>query len=415
VDIARVSNDAVWRQLRIIFIASGLLFLINNFFGFANALTEGTINRGQVLVHLHAGSVGWITLSAIGLGIWLVTGQRQVDGAYERHVQRLGWAAVIAIAGYVPNFWLAFGPVGLRVLLPVFGIASVLVIWWAAIFVIGQLRAQTTTTTPQLLAGGALLVAAIGGTVGALLGLENALGRTFLPLAGDRVGAHAAMMDTYLFLVAAAIVEWATRPLADQRLGWPGMVQTGAWVIGAALVPIAFFLDAVEAILPIFGLLLLVGMAFFLVRTAWRALVAGPLGAGARPWAFFGTAWLVIYMGLFLWAVSSGGDFSAMPGWFFAVFAHVGFVGMMTNLVLALHLERADAQRELIAWAEPATLWLMNLGLIVFLVTRISAEIRTGAIVMGIGVVLGVATVLYRLWNDRGSAVAETPMEPSAA
>ena len=414
-DIARVGNDAVWRQLRIIFIGSALLFLINNFFGFANALTEGTINRGQVLVHLHAGSVGWITLSAIGLGIWLVTGQRQVDAGYERHVQRLGWAAVIAFACYVPSFWLAFGPVGLTGILPIFGIAAVLVLWWAAIFVIGQLGAQQPTTTPQLLAAGALLVAAIGATVGALLGLEHVVGR-FLPIEGDRIGAHAAMMDTYLFLVAAAIVEWAIRPVADQRLGWAGAVQAGAWVIGAALVPTAFFLNIVDTILPIFGLLLLVGLAFFLVRTAWRALIAGPTGSGARPWAFFGSVWLVIYMGFFLWAVSGGGDFSAMPGWFFAVFAHVGFVGMMTNLILALHLQRADAQRSLAAWAEPATLWLMNLGLIVFLGLRIAADIRTGAIVMGVGVVLGVATVLYRLWNDGASRVADAPpMEATTA
>ena len=408
-NIARVKDDVVWRQLRIIFVGSALLFLINNFFGFANALTEGAINRGQILVHLHAGSVGWITLSAIGLAIWLVTGQRTVDDGYRRTVQRLGWAAVIAFACYVPNFWLAFGPVGFKVLLPIFGIASVLVLWWAAVFAIGQVRAQQAATTPQFLAAGALLVASIGATVGALLGLENAMGRTLLPLASDRVGAHAAMMDTYLFLVAAAIIESVIRPASDQRLRWPGVVQGSAWVIGAALVPTAYFLDQIEAILPLFGLLLLLGMGFFLVRTAWRAVVAGPMGPGARAWTFFGTVWLVVYMGFFLWAVSGGGDFSAMPGWFFAVFAHVGFVGMMTNLILALHLERADAQRGLASWAEPTAMWLVNIGLLVFLGLRVTAEIRTGAIVMGVGVVLGVATVLYRLWHDGRSPVPEAP------
>ncbi|HET8776295.1 MAG TPA: hypothetical protein VFN76_01420 [Candidatus Limnocylindria bacterium] len=415
-NIARVKDDVVWGQLRIIFMGSALLFLINNFFGFANALTEGAINRGQILVHLHAGSVGWITLSAIGLAVWLVTGQRTVDDGYRRKVQRLGWAAVIAFACYIPNFWLAFGPVGFRVLLPVFGIASVLVLWWAAIFAIGQVRAQESVTTPQFLAAGGLLVASIGATVGALLGLENAMGRTFLPLASDRVGAHAAMMDTYLFLIAGAIVESVIRPVSDQRLRWPGIVQGTAWVIGAALVPTAYFLDLIEAILPLFGLLLLLGMGFFLVRIAWRAILAGPMASGARAWTFFGSAWLVVYMGFFLAAVSGGGDFSSLPEWFLPVFAHIGFVGMMTNLVLALHLERADAQRGLASWAEPTAMWLINIGLIVFLGLRITAEIRLGAIVMGIGVVLGVATVLYRLWNDGRSPVADAPpMEASAA
>ena len=412
-DIARVSNDAVWRQLRIIFIGSGLLFLINNFVGFANALTEGTIDRGQILVHLHAGSLGWITLSAIGRGIWVVTGQRQVGADYERSVRRLGWAAVIAFALYVPNFWLAFGPVGLKVFLPIFGIAAVLVLWWAAIFVIGQLRQQEILTTIQLLAAGALLVASIGATVGALLGLEHVIGQ-FLPISGERVGAHAAMMDTYLFLVAAAVVEWAVRPRSEQRWSWAGVAQAVVWVIGATLVPIAFFLNIVDVILPIFGIFLLVGMAIFLVRTAWRALLAGPMAAGARAWTFFGTAWLVVYMGFFMWIVSSGGDFAALPSWFPPVFAHAGFVGMMTNLVLAVHMERAGAQRSVAAWAEPAALWLMNLGLIAFLALKIASDVRIGALVMGVGVVLGVATALWRLWADGEATVTASAMEAPA-
>jgi hypothetical protein len=414
VDIARVSNDAVWRQLRIIFIGSGLLFLINNLVGFANAFTEGTINRGQVLVHLHAGSVGWITLSAIGLGIWVVTGQRQVGPDYERHVRRLGWSAVIAFACYVPNFWLAFGPVGITIFLPIFGIAAVAVLWWSAIFVIGQLRQQETLTTIQLLAAGALLVASIGATVGALLGLEHVIG-TFMTLASDRVGAHAAMMDTYLFLVAAAVIEWVIRPRSEQRWSFAGAVQAGVWVIGAALVPISYFLDLIEVLLPIFGMLLLAGMAIFLVRTAWRALLAGPMTSGARPWAFFGTVWLVAYMGLFLWIVSGGGDFSGMPAWFFPVFVHVGFIGMMTNLVLAVHFQRADASRSVASWAEPAALWTMNLGLVAFLALKIAADVRIGALIMGVGVVLGVGTALWRLWTDgRASVTESSAMEASA-
>jgi len=413
VDITRVANEAVWRQLRIIFIGSALLFLINIFFGFGNALTDGIINRGQILVHLHAGTIGWITLSTIGLAIWVVTGRRQVGPEYERTVRRLGWAAVIAFALYIPNFWLAFGPVGITVFLPIFGIASVAVLWWAATFVIGQLRQQAPLTTIHLLAAGALLVAAIGATVGALLGLERVIG-PFLPLAAERIGAHAAMMDTYLFLVAAAVVEWASRPASDQRWGRAGAVQAGAWVIGATIVPIAYFLDVIEAVLPIFGLLLLVGMALFLVRTGWRALVAGPMARDARAWAFFGTAWLLVYMGLFMWAVSTGGDLSAMPSWFFVAFAHTAFVGMMTNLILAVHLQRADARRGLIPWAEPLAMWGMNLGLIVFLGLEMTAGIRTGALVMGVGVLMAVGTALWRLWADRPRSVAEAPsLEPA--
>src|SRR3989304_7109304 len=204
--LPRVKNDSVWQSLKILFMGSLLIFLINIYFGFDNALTVGEIPRWQVLIHLHGGSIGWITLSAIGIAIWVLTGQREVSPAYEGRVRSLTWAAVIVFAGYVPTFGLAFSrPSGFLVgLLPVFGASAVIVLWVSAIFALAQLRNQDVTTTVHVLAAMALLVAAVGATVGMLLGLERAIGR-FLPLPEvDRVGAHAGMMDTYLFLIASA-------------------------------------------------------------------------------------------------------------------------------------------------------------------------------------------------------------------
>jgi hypothetical protein len=135
-----------------------------------------------------------------------------------------------------------------------------------------------------------------------------------------------------------------------------------------------------------------------------------PTGAGVNSWTFFGVLWLVVYMALFLWAVSTGGDFSVMPGWFFAVFAHAGFVGMMTNLLLGVAASRAQNSASVLPWGEPAALWTINLGLLAFFGLKIAADIRLGALVMGVGVVLGVVTMLLRL---RG--VERRAMAPSGA
>lgn len=397
--IEGVRNPSVWRQLKILFTGSILLFLINIYFGFDNALTAGEIPRFQSLIHLHAGSIGWITLSAIGLAIWVLTGDREVSAAYERRVRALTWAAVLVFAGYIPNFWIAFsrGEGPLLALLPIFGSASVLVLWAAAIFALAQFRHQPVLTTVHILAGGALLVAAIGATVGALLGMERVVGQ-FLPLPpGDRVGAHAGMMDTYLFLVAAAIIEWFTREEPASRWSVFGAIQGLAWAVGATLVPVAYFLNILEQMLPIFGLLLLLGLAIFLVRVAWRAVRLGPAGEGGRSWTFFGTLWLVVYLGLFLYAIGTGGDFALLPTWFFAVFAHAGFVGMMTNLILGLLSARTQDSRHVLPWGEPIAMWTLNLGLLAFIGLKIAADIRLGAIVMGIGVLMGVLTMLLRL------------------
>lgn len=412
--IQPVKSAPVWRQVKIILMGAALLFLINIYFGFDNALTAAgaEIPRWQLLIHLHAGSIGWITLSAIGIAIWLLTGDRDVTPAYENRVRLLGWAAVIVFAGYVPNFWLAFSRPGgaLVALLPIFGSAAVIVLWASTIYALSQLGQQDVLQTIHILISGALLVAAVGATVGALLGMERVIGQ-FLPLppGPDRVGAHAGMMDTYLFLVAAAVIEWFTRKEAKPRWSVAGLIQGLAWTVGATLVPIAFFTGAVEQLLPIFGIALLLGLVIFLARAAWRAIVQQPFGEWPRPWATFATVSLIIYLGLFLYAVNAP-SFESLPSWFAATFVHVGFVGMMTNVLFGVLSARGAAQRQVVAWGESVAFWVMNLGLILFLALKIAADIRLGAVVMGIGVLLGVFTLFMRLRAGEAPATARQAM-----
>ena len=99
---------------------------------------------------------------------------------------------------------------------------------------------------------------------------------------------------------------------------------------------------------------------------------------------------------IFLYAVSSG-DFENLPSWFGAVFAHVGFVGMMTNLLMGVSASRGQNADGVLSWGEPAALWGINLGIVVFLGLKIAADIRLGAIVMGIAVLIGVFTMFRRL------------------
>lgn len=400
-DVFRVENDQIWSGLRIVFLGALALFLVNIYFGFDNSLTVGELPRWQQLIHLHAGSIGWVTLSAIGLAVWVLNSGGEVDPARARSARRLMVAAVIVFAGYVPNFWLAFsrGQGPLVALLPIFGAGAVIVLWASAIYALGQLRRKRPASTIHTLAAGALLVAAIGATVGMLLGLERAIGQ-FLPLpqGEDRVAAHAGMMDTYLFLAAAAIIEWFTREDPWARRSWGGLVQALAWTIGATLVPIAFFTGTVEVLLPIFLLLLLIGLIAFLIRVGWRAVLAGPGGEWPQPWTFFGSLWLVVYMAVFLYAIPQ--DFATLPSWFGTLFAHSAFVGTMTNLILALISARAQASRHVVPWGEAASMWLINLGLLAFVGLKIVADIRLGALVMGVGVLLGVYTMARRLWAD---------------
>jgi len=177
-----------------------------------------------------------------------------------------------------------------------------------------------------------------------------------------------------------------------------GVVQGVAWSVAAILVPIAYLTNTLSALLPIFVLLLFLGLIVFMVRSGWRGLTTNPFGSGAKPWAFFGTFWMVVFVGLFIWAATAFvEDFSLAPAWFFTVFAHAAFVGTMTNLLLGVYSVRTQASSSVMAWGEPAARWLINLGLLAFFALKIASDTRLGAIVMGIGVLLGVFTMIRRL------------------
>jgi hypothetical protein len=415
----RVRNEEVWNQIRIILLGAAILFLINIFFGFDNAVTTGVLPRSQTLLHLHAGSIGWITLSQLAIAIWVFTGDREVSETYARRIRTLAYLAIGIFTGYILSFGIAYSQGGsFFVLMPIFGTGAMLLIWTAAIYAFTQLRRQVVVTTVHILVAGGLLVAAVGAIMGVLLGLELAIGEQFLPIPADedRVGVHAGMMDTYLILVAAGIVEWFVQKDPQKRWTVAGLLQALFLTVAGLIVPLAFLTGLLEQLLPIFALLLLLGLIFFLVRTGRRALARNPMRGGVRAWGFFGTFWLVIYVGIFIFlAVTLPVDPTAIPLWLTAVFVHAGFVGMMTNIILGVDAARTEDSAHVLSWGESTARWLINLGLLVFFALKITSDSRLGAIVMGIGVLLGVVTMILRLRaSGKGGAEVAGPTEAMA-
>ena len=54
--MVQVRNRRVWNQIRILFMGSAVLFLINIYFGFDNTFTTGILPRAQALIH----SARWV-------------------------------------------------------------------------------------------------------------------------------------------------------------------------------------------------------------------------------------------------------------------------------------------------------------------------------------------------------------------
>ena len=65
--------------------------------------------------------------------------------------------------------------------------------------------------------------------------------------------------------------------------------------------------------------------------------------------------------------------------------------------LLGVYAAQPKDGEQVLSWGEPVARRLINLGLLVFFALKIATDSRLGAIVMGIGVLLGVVTMILRL------------------
>lgn len=395
----------VWRAVRLLYLGSGVLFLATVGLGIGNALMDG-ISRGQVLAHFHSGSIGWVTLSVIATTVWLYTGQRAVGQAFRNAVWLLAGLGIVAATGYVAAFALAFngGPFWM---LPLFGVPMGLVIVGALAFALVQRRHQPVFTTPHLLLLGALLVASLGATMGVLIGLSHAgVVHAFPDGEGvDMVGAHAGPMDMYLALAFGAIVELL---VVKQPGRWtrPGAAQMVLGVVSGFLTSISLYTGLVMPLAPIALLLYLVAFGFYIGRVGWRAIATNPMAGGRAVPTFWGglffPAYILFFVAMLMLFFIPGNEVPHALG---VAFVHTTFVGMATNLLLAMRStfpEQSGGSGPGVSMKMlGAGAWLVNLGILAFFAGEFLAERKEGAFVMAAGVLLAMFAVERGIWRSR--------------
>lgn len=391
----RVQNTSVWESTKLLFLGSLVVFLVNITLGFANVVTTGEIPHWQLLTHLHGGTLGWVTLSAIGFTVWLFTGNRAVSETYERRVRWLARAAVLIAASYVTSFGLSFSLTGnAYYLLPVFGTGMLLVIWATALLALTQLRHQPVVRTVHLLVAGGFTLASFGAIMGVLLGLQYAIGALPLPAGIPSKGAHGGPMDVYAILIGLALVEFLVTRGDVSEWTWAGFLQ--AAVFTAAGFALFTGIEALGAVGSILGFI--VGPVIFFARIGWRAVTTNPMRGDEAAWAFFAPLWLLVFIGGMLAGI--GGLFPEGAEWPFTIIFHAYFIGFITNGLFGLYAHRTSDSSVRQGWAEPGAMWLMNIGLITFAATEIALGERYGAVVMGLGVLLAVGTMAHRLLDE---------------
>ncbi len=393
------------------------IFTLTALIGLANATKAfGDISRDTLLTHLHSGTLGWITMGVIGVGLWLFGGGGASMG---RNVAISG----VITALYVLAFWSGNLPAravtgGLEL--------AVIVGWWGWAVRRGLSEGLGRISVPKLSVVLGLTTLVVGSTIGVTIQVLLATGAG-LPRGGDLIGAHAsAQVGGYLVLVAAGIAEW--------RLS--GLARTTAGVIQASLLFAGGLVLAIGVSFNVLPLLLLAtilqSIAIVMVAIRFgRKAVGVPWGTatGLRHVAMaipFLVVALIVQAALIAAIGQAEGDFTKVPSGLITALDHAMFVGVMTNALFGCVLALTAAQARVWPWADHVIFWGLNIGAASFIAVLVFVGSSAGAgafahpvaftaPIMGLSVLLGVATLSMRLGEARRAVATTRPAQPSMA
>src|SRR5437867_3852109 len=163
-------------DIRLLFQSAMIVFVITVAIGLLNGQHIVTLSQDVLLTHVHAGTLGWITLSVFAVGLWLFGGnQGQAPAERNLYVRSLSILSAISIPVYVIAFFsgnpIARAVFGFPVLLAIIGFFG---------WIIVRSR-QIRLTIAHLAILGAAFTLIVGGLIGVLLQVQFAINKTFLP------------------------------------------------------------------------------------------------------------------------------------------------------------------------------------------------------------------------------------------
>jgi hypothetical protein len=318
-------------SVRNLFRAALVTFVITVVIGILNGLDIWDPPRGALLTHVHAGTLGWITLAVFGGAIWMFGEGEGADG--------LALFSIFSLSAYVLAFWSVdlTGPTTIQ--RPIGGTLAFIAMVWMMVWVFRAKRGRVWTV-PQFGMALALVFLVIGAVLGVLLGLQLAAVQIVAPEnAENLVGAHpAAMVFGFVVLAALALAEWMLRGddaplLGGDRLG-------AAQMISMFLAGLAAMLGVLFAIEPLLALnvpleIVAIGLVLWRLRGQLR-----PAEWRAGPGRFVRTSLIALVPVVVLTAVViqqfvSGADFPDFAHVLVAL-DHTNFLLVVTGLILAM-------------------------------------------------------------------------------
>ncbi|MBI2940381.1 MAG: hypothetical protein HYY04_08080, partial [Chloroflexi bacterium] len=258
-----MANDAVAdipfsQEIRTLFRTSLAVFLVTVIIGILNGLDIASFDRRTLLTHVHAGTLGWITLAVFGVVLWMLSEGRST-GEGSSTVRQLSLAAAVFITLHVLALFL-FYP-GASAALAVFGALALLVIVAFWVWVLGH-SGGVWLSIPRLAALAAITTLTIGAVFGVLIELHLA----GVTMPAGVFGAHpSGMVVGYLILMGMGIAEWRLRPAGPRTSpDWLGIAQVALPFIGgltlmAGILLNVFALITLNVPFEVLGVLIFIG------------------------------------------------------------------------------------------------------------------------------------------------------------
>jgi hypothetical protein len=380
-------------QTRLLFRVALAIFTVTVLIGIFNGFHFIQLSRAVLLTHVHAGTLGWITLVATGAAFWLYG---DAGSRLKGHARGVAIGMSIAVPVYVAAFLsgnlLARAIFGVPVLLLIFGIAA---------FLFRGLGARLSVPRLGMLLAFVTLI--VGSTLGVLVQIELATKNTFLP--EGAIGGHAsAQVGGYLVLFALSAIEWRLR--GDDAFGWAGRIQVLLLFLGGLLLAVGVLFN-IQPLLGSFIPLDLIALAIFLVRIGPRLIGVQWTEPGSSRHYAIAVPWAVVNLLLTIWFIvlfiGAKGDFSKLNGGILTGADHAIFLGVMTNMAFGLMHDFALERPQVWPWAEQVVFWLLNLalaGFVVSLITQAQWAEKFFTPFQGLAVLVGIVAFSLRLSGD---------------
>lgn len=372
-----------------------LIFVVTIVIGILNGMDIWQPSHEMLLTHVHAGTLGWITLAVIAAAILMF------DAGAGGSVRSMSAVVIGATLLYVVTFATTTG-----ILRPIAGTLMLAAIVWALAWVGGQ-YGRSAKTTPQLGMLLAMVSLTIGAVLGVLLGLFVARGS--IPgldpeTAATLAGAHPpAMLIGYLILAGVALTDWILQGPEKRS----GRIVVWALFLAGIVVNVAFIL-AIDLLIQVATFLEVAAIITFLVRmwprikpAAWTGDDAD-LGRTAVGFLAVGIV-LLVYLVQLVTSGQLNPETREGPVGVLLAFDHAMFIGVMTNAVFATIAASSSRSTQ-----ARAVLWAVNGGLILFLiglVADVTILKQVGAPVMGIALLWGIYVFFAALNSPRIEAV----------